>query len=411
MAQIAIDVDGVLVLANAHARSTFGLSAADLGRPLKDLEISYRPVDLRSNLELAFSERRTVSLTPEANASVPRTARAFEVQITPLLGRPTAARRDDHLPGRHAAAARRGRARASKRELETAYEELQSTVEELETTNEELQSTNEELETTNEELQSANEELETMNEELQSTNEELETINDEVRQRSLELNEINAFLETILSSMGVAVIVIDREQRVQIWNAESTEFWGVRSDEAHGQHLFGLDIGLPLDGVRTPLRRVLAGTDARAEVQLEARNRRGRRVRVNVTLLGPRARPGRGHRRDPPHRARGRRRPVGRRRRRGLRRYAASRPCWARPVARRARERAITVAVRDTQVAWATRSASIRARSAAMSAASSGARSCVGSGGSFTAASTRRTSAGCQAAGIASCAPSEWRAS
>ena len=68
----------------------------------------------------------------------------------------------------------------SKRELETAYEELQSTVEELETTNEELQSTNEELETTNEELQSTNEELETMNEELQSTNEELETINDEL---------------------------------------------------------------------------------------------------------------------------------------------------------------------------------------------------------------------------------------
>ena len=57
-------------------------------------------------------------------------------------------------------------------------------------------------------------------------------------------------------------------------------------DEAHGQHLLALDIGLPLDGVRAPLRRVLAGTDARAEVQLEARNRRGRRVRVNVTLLG-----------------------------------------------------------------------------------------------------------------------------
>ena len=125
-----------------------------------------------------------------------------------------------------------------------------------------------------------------MNEEHQSTNEELETINDEVRRRSLELNEINAFLETILSSMGVAVIVIDREQRVQIWNAESTEFWGVRSDEAHGQHLFGLDIGLPLDHVRSPLRRVLAGTDDRAELELEALNRRGRRVRLNVTLLG-----------------------------------------------------------------------------------------------------------------------------
>src|SRR5262249_16816409 len=173
----------------------------------------------------------------------------------------------------------------SKRELETAYEELQSTVEELETTNEELQSTNEELETTNEELQSGNEEPETMNEELQSTNEELETINDELRQRSLELNEVNAFLETILSSMGVAVIVIDRDQRVQIWNNESTELWGVRSDEAHGQHLFGLDIGLPLDGLRTALRGVLGGTEDRADVELEALNRRGRTVRVNVTLL------------------------------------------------------------------------------------------------------------------------------
>jgi two-component system, chemotaxis family, CheB/CheR fusion protein len=284
-AQIAVDTDGMLVLANAHARSMFGIATSDLGRPLKDLEISYRPVDLRSNLEVAFTERRTVSLTPDGNAHGGPDARAFEVQITPLrsgqrlLGATvifqdvTRQRRvEDELE-------------TSKRELENAYEELQSTVEELETTNEELQSTNEELETTNEELQSANEELETMNEELQSTNEELETINDELRQRSLELNEVNAFLETILSSMGVAVIVIDREQRVQIWNAESTELWGVRSDEAQGQHLFGLDIGLPLDGVRPSLRRVLAGTEDRAEVELEALNRRGRQVRVNVTLL------------------------------------------------------------------------------------------------------------------------------
>jgi two-component system CheB/CheR fusion protein len=284
-AQLAVDVDGILVLANAQARLLFGIGASDLGRPLKDLEISYRPVDLRSNLEVAFSEGRTVSLGPVVAAPGAGDPRTLEVQITPLRSGPrvlgativyddvTRQRRiEDELE-------------TSRRELENAYEELQSTVEELETTNEELQSTNEELETTNEELQSANEELETMNEELQSTNEELETINDELRQRSLELNEVNAFLETILSSMGVAVIAVDREQRVQIWNAESAELWGVRSDEAQGQHLFGLDIGLPLDGVRTALRGVLAGTDERAEVELEALNRRGRQVRVNVTLM------------------------------------------------------------------------------------------------------------------------------
>ena len=45
-----------------------------------------------------------------------------------------------------------------------------------------------------------------MNEELQSTNEELETMNDELRQRTVELNDVNAFLETILASLGVGVV-------------------------------------------------------------------------------------------------------------------------------------------------------------------------------------------------------------
>ncbi|MEK8172196.1 hypothetical protein NKH77_31750 [Streptomyces sp. M19] len=87
-------------------------------------------------------------------------------------------------------------------DLETAYEELQSTNEELETTNEELQSSIEELETTNEELQSTNEELETTNEELQSGNEELETMNEELRIRTEELDEARAFLEGVVVSIA-----------------------------------------------------------------------------------------------------------------------------------------------------------------------------------------------------------------
>jgi two-component system, chemotaxis family, CheB/CheR fusion protein len=284
-AQLVVDSAGLLVLANAHARSLFGLSPADVGRPLKDLELSYRPVDLRSNLDIAYAEGRTVTLAPVSAALGASDSRSLEVHITPM-------RSGDRVLGASIVyndVTRQRRIeeelKTSRLDLENAYEELQSTVEELETTNEELQSTNEELETTNEELQSANEELETMNEELQSTNEELETINDELRERSLELNEVNAFLETVLSTMRVAVIVVDLEQRVQIWNSQSTELWGVRSDEAHGQHLFGLDIGLPLDNVRTALRRVLAGSEKRADMELEALNRRGRSMRVTVTLL------------------------------------------------------------------------------------------------------------------------------
>src|SRR5262249_23115996 len=117
----------------------------------------------------------------------------------------------------------------ARRDLETAYEELQSTVEELETTNEELQSTNEELETTNEELQSTNEELETMNEELQSTNEELETMNDELRDRTDDALGASAFLGSILSSIPQSVIVVDSQFRVLAWSRATAELWGLRA--------------------------------------------------------------------------------------------------------------------------------------------------------------------------------------
>jgi two-component system CheB/CheR fusion protein len=172
----------------------------------------------------------------------------------------------------------------SKRDVEVAYEELQSTVEELETTNEELQSTNEELETTNEELQSTNEELETMNEELQSTDEELETINDELNQRTDELNQTNFFLESILGSLDAGVVVLDQELRVSAWNDGAYELWGLRGEEVQGTHFMNLDIGLPVEKLRTSLRTMLSGGEVEQPITLDATNRRGRAIRCRVRL-------------------------------------------------------------------------------------------------------------------------------
>jgi two-component system CheB/CheR fusion protein len=285
VAQLAVDLDGTVVLANQLARTTFGLSNTDVGRPLKDLEISYRPVDLRSNLEAAHAERRSVVVTNVSMTISTGDVREFEVQLTPLhagdrtLGT-TITFTDVTVQHRM-----QTELEDSKRELESAYEELQSTVEELETTNEELQSTNEELETTNEELQSTNEELETTNEELQSTNEELETINDELRQRTLELNEVNTFLETILTSMGVGVAVLDRSLAVQVWNAHSSELWGLRSDEAEGQNLLSLDVGLPVEKLSGALRDVLNNGESRVELRVEATNRRGHPIDCRIVAL------------------------------------------------------------------------------------------------------------------------------
>src|SRR4051794_35139997 len=249
-AVIIVDPAGFVAAINQRARTLFELGPAQLGRPLQDLEISYRPLDLRTAITRASTERRQLELGRTPWNTAQRGQRTLQVTVTPMgpdgggmggmvaFEDVTEAARLDEEAGR------------AKRQLETAYEELQSTVEELETTNEELHSTNEELETTNEELQSSNEELETMNEELQSTNEELETINEELRQRSRELDEVNAFLETILTSLGVAVIVLDDDLSVRVWNAGSTDLWGVRADEAEGDHLFGLDLGLPVEQLK-----------------------------------------------------------------------------------------------------------------------------------------------------------------
>jgi two-component system, chemotaxis family, CheB/CheR fusion protein len=285
VAQIAVDADGALILANDQARSLFGLSIADLGRPLKDLELSYRPVDLRSNIEMAHTEARGVSLSHVVMTTTGGDARELDVHIAPLysgdrsLG--ATVTYNDVTAQRRLQAELEG----SKVELEKAYEELESTVEELETTNEELHSTNEELETTNEELHSTNEELETMNEELQSTNEELETMNDELRQRTLEVDEVNEFMETILTSMGVAVAVLDPSLTVRVWNAFSSDLWGLRADEAEGENLFGLEFGLPVERLKTPLRDVMRNGADRIELVVQATNRRGRGMDCRVVAV------------------------------------------------------------------------------------------------------------------------------
>jgi two-component system CheB/CheR fusion protein len=124
-----------------------------------------------------------------------------------------------------------------------------------------------------------------MNEELQSSNEELETMNEELRRRTLELNDLNKFLETVLTTIGFAVAVVDRDQHVQIWNHQAHDLWGLTPDEVENQHLMSLDFGLPLQQLRSQLRRTLVGDSTREEVVLDAVNRRGKSFSCRVTML------------------------------------------------------------------------------------------------------------------------------
>ena len=284
-ALVVVHTSGAVALANSAARRMFGLTGADIGRPFQDLEISYRPAELRSALEQVEKEERPLVLEQVPWNEGPESVDCLNIHVVPVTDAAgtvqgvaltfvdvTLARRlQDELE-------------LSNRDLETAYEELQSTNEELETTNEELQSTIEELETTNEELQSTNEELETMNAELHSTNEELQTINDELRMRTGELDEVNEFLESMLVSQQGGLVVIDRDLRVSVWNDRSADLWGIRSDEAPGQHFLNLDIGLPVEELRQSIKAVLAGESGGETVELEATNRRGKEFRCRVAV-------------------------------------------------------------------------------------------------------------------------------
>ena len=286
IAQLVVDGKATLALANREARALLGIGEDDVGRPLKDLEVSYRPADLRTPIARVMDGRRPVRLERvQWLHDDGGGARELEVRLVPLLD-------GAELIGVSVAFLDVTVQRTAEHELErvraelgSAYEELQSTVEELETTNEELQSTNEELETTNEELQSTNEELETMNEELQSTNDELGSINDELRQRTLDLHDVNGFLETILTSIGLAVAVVDGDGLVRIWSREAEDLWGLREDETVGVGFLSLDIGLPVADLGDLVRDALLDGAGRAEVDVPALTRRGRSVTCRVTVL------------------------------------------------------------------------------------------------------------------------------
>lgn len=291
LAQIVVNTDGELVMANRSARTLLDIGRQDLGKPLHDLEISYRPLELRARINQVSKEKTSLRIEDVERTRKEGESQFFDVQLMPLWGNGKGligvsitfeeVTRYNQL---------KAEVQSYEENLETANEELQSSNEELETTNEELQSTNEELETTNEELQSTNEELETMNEELQSTNEELQTMNDELRLRTEEASRANAYFKSILASINAGVVVLDRQFNILTWNQATEDFWGLRTREVEGQSFWDLDIGLPVDQLKNIIRSCLNEVDRMELVQINAINRRGKSFVCRVTctpLLGP----------------------------------------------------------------------------------------------------------------------------
>ena len=283
IAQIIQDEQGHVALINHLARSSFGLSVQDIGKPLFELDLYRHIPQLSSAIEQSCQEYCCSAIDNVEIETKEKTRNIFDIQITPLI------EGESKILGVNLTFIDVTRYQSLRQELdhyreelEAAKEELQTSNEELETTNEELQSTNEELETTNEELQSTNQELETMNEELQSSNEELQSSNEELNIRTEELNRVSVFMESILTSLRMGMTVLDSRLSIQLWNHRMTEFWGLRVDEVRDRFFFDLDIGLPVEQLRGMIRTCQAGENDYQELTLQAIDRRGKTIDCRV---------------------------------------------------------------------------------------------------------------------------------
>ncbi len=174
------------------------------------------------------------------------------------------------------------RAAAVNRQLLRANDELTALVAQLRITNqamlqsaEEAQSGREEVETLNEEFQATNEELETLNEELTASVEELRVANEDLAARSEELRlqkvvleeqtqgreEAHNRLQSVLTSLGDAVVAVDHDGRTLATNPAYDRLFGGPDAVIRPEDL----AGLPLPESEWPQHRAARGERFRLE--------------------------------------------------------------------------------------------------------------------------------------------------
>ena len=174
---VVLDKDFNVIMCNQIIREIWGvLPEQILGRPFFDLEISYRPVDLRYRIEQAVATGE-LSVVEDAEYWITKDKQTYlKIEIIPLASGVIIFLTDVT-------------------EQHEVRKELQVTNEAIEIANEKFLSTNEELKRANREFQSVNENLQSINEELESTNQHLRATNEELRARIAELDALNCHHE------------------------------------------------------------------------------------------------------------------------------------------------------------------------------------------------------------------------
>ena len=253
-----------------------------------------RPPSVRTAIDAALGGKTTTTVHEiEATDVSAKGSRFIETVIRPYarpagnvvgavieLSDVSAAERDRVATSR--AGRRLERATVVNRRLLAANEELTALIAEIRLANqamlqssEEAQSGREEVETLNEEFQATNEELETLNEELTASVEELRVANEDLVSRTEELRlqtvaledqkqhgeEEHNRLESVLASLGDAVVAVDHAGRTLATNRAYDRLFGGPDAEIRPEDL----AGLPLPEEEWPQHRAARGERFRME--------------------------------------------------------------------------------------------------------------------------------------------------
>lgn len=89
-------------------------------------------------------------------------------------------------------------------------------------------------------------------------------------------------MESILTSLKMGMIVLDHRLSVQVWNDRMNELWGLRSEETYDRFFFDLDIGLPLEQLRSMIRNCHTERNDNRETKVKAVNRRGKTISCRI---------------------------------------------------------------------------------------------------------------------------------
>ena len=291
---VVVDAGYDITRINTAARRMLGIHGLAFDQDFIHLAESLPSTTLRVAIDAALAGNTTTAVHEVATADVSADqGRFIETVIRPYVRQAGTIEgaiveltdishtEHDRLAGGNAER-RLEQAAVVNRRLLRANDELTALVAQLRMANqsmlsssEETQAGREEVETLNEEFQATNEELETLNEELTASVEELRVANEDLAARTLALRlqtvaleeqkqhaeEEHNRLESVLSSLGDAVVAVDHKGRTLATNPAYDRLFGGPEAVIKPEDL----AGLPLPRDQWPQRRAARGERFRME--------------------------------------------------------------------------------------------------------------------------------------------------